>query len=380
LIAAVLVALPLAIAASMGTASARMLPDGERAPVVWSARIDSPQAHNRLLEVDLWVDAQDADGIAAYEYRWNRATIGSIRTTSPVRPVVSMEALQPETRYVLEVRAVDAHGWASEWFSAADITTPAPPTVIVAGDSVASGYHRQWFTSKGDCLDRDYSYGATVHAEIARTLPSQWAPSYRNVAWAGAGLRSMINGGTDSCGDSHGSQVESIARAANPASWNIVIATGGINSTNWSSVVADLTKNTALSITEDGDKAACASAVSDRWNLPARTDTVASGARDFANLVTTETNARLWWTSYYTINGSRLAPGWTPIGSECNDEMRTAMDLLHSTLRTGLGNTAEWIDIDQGVVTTQDWGGWPHPNTDGQAAIGMTIAEAITGW
>jgi hypothetical protein len=56
------------------------------------------------------------------------------------------------------------------------------------------------------------------------------------------------------------------------------------------------------------------------------------------------------------------------------------MDLLHSTLRTGLGNTAEWIDIDQGVVTTQDWGGWPHPNTDGQAAIGMTIAEAITGW
>lgn len=365
------------IAASVDTAAARTLPDGEKAPVVWFARIDAPQPHNDLLEVDLRVTATDADGIAAYQYRWNRATVGSIHTTSRVRPVVSMESLYPETRYILEVRAVDAHGWESEWVLAADIVTPNPPTVIVAGDSVASGYQRQWFTSKGDCLDRDYSYGATVHREIARTLPSQWAPSYRNVAWAGAGLGSMLNGGTDSCGDHHDSQVEAIANASTPGSWNVVIATGGINSTNWSNVVADLTKNTALSISELGDKAACAAAVTDKWNLSSRTDTVASGARRFAEQVAEQANARLWWTSYYTINGSKLAPGWTPIGSECNDEMRTAMNLLHSTLRIGLGGNAEWIDIDQTSVTTQDWGGWPHPNAAGQESIGKTIAAAV---
>lgn len=377
--AALVVALSAVLIAFGGDADARFLPDGERAPMIWAASIDGPQPHNRLLEVDLRVGAYDADGLSGYEYRWNRATVGSVRSASLVRPVVSMANLQPETRYILEVRAVDTHGWESDWILAADIVTPKPPTVIVAGDSVASGYRRQWFTSKGDCLDRDYSYGATVHREIAEALPEQWAPTYRNVAWAGAGLSSMIEGGTDSCGELHGSQITAIKNASDPESWNIVVATGGINSTNWSNVVVGLTGNTAISFSESGDKAACVKAVTDEWNLAARTSTVSAGARDFAQRVADETNAQLWWTSYYSITDSRLAPGWIPIGSECDAEMDTAMELLHTTLRAGLGNRAQWIDIDTDRITTQDWGGWPHPDTAGQSAIGRTIAEAVLG-
>jgi hypothetical protein len=328
--------------------------------------------------VDLSVIATDDDGIDRYEYRWNRGTIGSVRTTDAAVPVVSFASLRPETRYVLQVRAVDTHGWASEWVLAADVVTPKPPTIIVAGDSIASGYHRQWFSSGGDCLDRDYSYGQAVQQQIASQLPTQWAPSYRNVAWAGAGLGAMKNGGTDSCGEHHDSQLVAIRNAANADSWNIVVVTAGINSTNWSSVIADLTKNTAFSLTERGDKAACASAVTNKWNLAEKVDAVSSAASTIVKTLTDETNASLFWTSYYTINGSRLAPGWTPIGAECDSEMATAMGLLHSTLRQGLGDRVGWVDIDLGHVPTQDWGGWPHPDGDGQRQIGQIIASAIS--
>lgn len=377
LTAALLVALPASIAWSNAEAAARQLPDGEVAPVIYSVHLSDPQAHNELLEADLEVLAHDADGVDRYEYRWNRSTVGSTASTPAADATVSFASLQPETRYVLEVRAVDINGWASDWVFGADVVSPKPPALIIAGDSVASGYQRQWFTSKGDCLDREYSYGSTVHRELSDSLPSQWAPTYRNVAWAGAGLHSMANGGSDSCGDHHESQLDAIVNAADPSTWNIVVATGGINSTNWSRVVAGLTKDTAFSFSERGDQQACSAAVSDKWDLPDKTDSVAQAASRIASTLSERTNASLFWTSYYTLNGSKLAPGWTPIGTECNDEMSTAMALLHDTLKRGLGDQASWIDIDLGTVATQDWGGWPHPDERGHERIGLIIASKI---
>ena len=373
----VVLVLPLNAALALPPGSTAMLPDGEKRPVVYLASVDQPERYNNLLEASLSIVAYDDDGIVGYEYRWNRGTYGSIRQTSADDPVVSFAELQPETRYVLELRAIDSHGWTSDWFLAADMVTPKPPAIIVAGDSIASGYTRQWFSSAGECVNSSASYGETLRHEISNRLPPQWAPSYHNVAWAGAGVQAMWNGGTDDCGGHHASQVESIASLADPSTWNIVVVTAGINSTNWSSVVAELTRNTAFSFTERGDRQRCEDAVSVRWDLTDRAESIAAGTGRITDELAQHTNASLYWTSYYSIIGSKLAPLWTPIGAECGDQMADALQLLESTLKDGLTVGVTWVDIDVAQVPTQGWGGWPHPNAAGQSSIGRTVAAAI---
>lgn len=375
--AAFVIGLPIYGAFTASSAEAFLIGDGDSAPMIFSVSLEEPQRHNELLEVDLSVTGWSVGDIERYEYRWNRATIGAIHSTDADDPVVSFAPTIPNERHILQVRSVDDAGMWSRWYQAADMITPQPPHVIVAGDSIASGYTRQWFTSDGACRNNAYAYGSTVASEMAADLPGAWAPTYDNVAWAGAGVHSMWNGGTDGCDMVHPSQVDEIKAITDPSTWNIVIVTAGINSTNWSDVVVDLTKNTAFSFTEAGDKKACQVAVSDTWNLPSRTSSIASATKLITEALTTQTNADLYWTSYFTISGSRLAPGWTPIGAECNDEMETAMSLLDSTLQSGLADSVIWIDIDRGTVPLQIWGGWPHPSQEGQAMIGKTVAAAI---
>lgn len=377
LTAAFLIGLPLHAAFTASAAEGFLINDGDSAPMIFAMSLQEPQRHNELLEVDLSVSGWSVGDIDRYEYRWNRSTLGAVHSTDADDPIVSFAPTVPNTRHVLQVRAVDDVGLRSRWYQAADMITPPPPRVIVAGDSIASGYTRQWFTSAGSCRDDAYAYGATATHELALGLPSAWAPTYRNVAWAGAGVHSMWNGGTDGCDVTHPSQVDEIKAAADPSTWNIVVITAGINSTNWSNVVADLTKNTAFSFSELGDKKACQKAVSEEWDLSSRTDSIASATKLITETLAAQTNADLYWTSYFTISGSHLAPGWTPIGAECDDEMEMAMSLLDSTLQSGLADPVTWIDIDRGVLPLQDWGGWPHPNKEGQAMIGRTVAAAI---
>ncbi len=49
------------------------LPDGDKRPVIRSAELLEPSAHNALLEADLRIRADDNDGIDRYEYRWDGA-------------------------------------------------------------------------------------------------------------------------------------------------------------------------------------------------------------------------------------------------------------------------------------------------------------------
>jgi hypothetical protein len=123
-----------------------LLPDGHTRPVIRSVELMAPGSHNRLLEADLVFNVGTDFGIRHYEYRWNHATFGAVHTANVVNPKVSYATILPNTRYVLEVRAVDRYGRASDWRTAWSGVTPAPPLVIVAGDSVASGYQKQWFT------------------------------------------------------------------------------------------------------------------------------------------------------------------------------------------------------------------------------------------
>lgn len=371
------IGLPLYVVFTASSAKAFLISDGDSAPMIFSASLQDPQRHNELLEADLSVTGWSVGDIERYEYRWNRSTIGAVHSTDVDDPVVSFVPTIPNARHILQIRAVDDAGMRSRWYEAADMVTPPPPRVIVAGDSIASGYTRQWFTSDGSCRDNAYAYGATAANEIASGLPRAWAPTYHNIAWAGAGVHSMWNGGTDSCDVEHVSQVDEIKAVADPSTWNIVVITAGINSTNWSNVVTDLTRRTAFSFSELGDKKACQTAVLESWNLPSRTDSIASATKLITETLATQTNADLYWTSYFTISGSRLAPGWTPIGAECDDEMEMAMSLLDTTLQSGLADPVTWIDIDRGTVPLQDWGGWPHPNQDGHTMIGRTVAAAI---
>ena len=362
---------------AFATSAEAILPDGEIAPVVHSASVASPGRHNELLEADLQVVAYDADGIASFEYRFNRATIGSIHSTPADNPTVSFAKTLPDTRYVLEVRAIDNHGWKSDWFVAADTLTPPVPNLMVAGDSVASGYTRQWFTSKGTCVNPDASYGSVVRDAMAAKLPVAWAPTYRNFAWAGAGVHAMVDGGTDSCGVTHPSQLDAIVRASDPRTWNIVVTTGAINSTNWGDVMTNLTKETTFAFSGSADRSWCEQGVNQRWNVAEKASQISNRVAEISRMLVDQTNADLYWTSYYTVTGSKLFPGWVPIPHDCAEPMALALDTLHETIRSGLASDVHWVDIDRSPIGIQGWGGWPHPNANGQVVIGQAVADAI---
>ncbi|MCL1692151.1 MAG: GDSL-type esterase/lipase family protein [Actinomycetia bacterium] len=353
------------------------LPDGDTRPVIASAELLQPQSHNALLAADLRIEADDNDGILRYEYRWTQNVAGEILTTGVEDPTVSYTSVLPDTPYSLDVRAVDVHGWESEWQTAWTGTTPSPPVIVVAGDSIASGYTRQWFTGSATCRDDDYSYGSTVRDAVAAALPAAWSPRYVNIAFPGAGVSSVLNGGSDSCSDPHPSQVDDIARYTDQTTWNIVVMTAGINSTNWVDVVKALTKDTAFSLTDAGDKLVCEEAVTEHWNLAARRNDITARTAEVVEAIGTRTNASVFWTSYFSIDGSTLAPGWSPIGPECADEMDYALGELHGAIQAGLDPDVTWVDVENVSVSTQMWAGWPHPNPEGHRAIGLAIAEAI---
>lgn len=353
-----------------------LLPDGDTRPVVVSATLQAPQPHNKLLEANLEVDAYDNDGIVRYEYRWRGPTVGDLTTATVVAPTVSYENVKPNSAYVLDVRAIDVNNHPSDWVRAWQGTTPDVPNLIVAGDSIASGYTRQWFTGDATCTDVGYSYGNSLAAEIATSLPPQWSPTYTNLAWAGAGVGNMIDGGADSCGISHDSQVDQIRTLASPDTWNIVAVTAGINSTNWTDVIVELTADATFSLSAGGDRDACDSAVRGTWNIESKRSAVSQRTADVSRAITEGTNAQVLWTGYYDITDSELAPLYRPITGACSDEMSYALDSLHGALRSGLADGVRWVDIDAGI-STQKWAGWPHPNLQGQATIAHRIAVAL---
>lgn len=371
------VAMALAIPVSAIGPPPEQLPDGDTRPVVLAAELAEPQAHNALLEADLRIDAEDNLGVDHYEYRWHGAVPGEIFETSIVRPKVSYRSTLPETSYRLDVRAVDIHGWESGWFEAWSGVTPAAPMIVLSGDSIASGYTKRWFTGGATCRDADYSFGSTVHAMVAAALPTVWRPGYVNTAFPGAGVNSVLNGGSDSCSDIHPSQIEDIARYTRPGSWNVVVMTAGINSTNWVDVVKELTKDTAFSFTDAGDKVACEFAVTERWNLVDRRAEITESTSAIVEALENQTNASIYWASYFAIDGSMIAPGWSPIGPECADEMAYALGELHGSIRAGLSDDVTWIDVADQHVPTQMWAGWPHPSREGHQALGQFVVQAI---
>lgn len=355
------------------------LPDGDTRPIIMSAALLGPQPHNQLLESDLQIESIDNDGILRYEYRWNRFNPGRVFATSAAEPTISYASVIPEAYARLEVRAVDLNGWTSAWRTVWTGITPSAPMIVLAGDSIASGYTRQWFTGDATCRDADYSFGSTLRDSVAAALPAAWAPDYVNIAFPGAGVSSVLEGGSDSCSDSHPSQIDDIDRYTDPTTWNVVVMTAGINSTNWVDVVKELTKDTAFSWTKAGDKLACQEAITKRWDLSDRRAEITTGASEIVEAIATRANASVYWASYFPIDGTTIAPGWSPIGPECADEMEFALGELHSAIQAGLNSEVTWVNIDGLPIDTQMWAGWPHPNPEGHRTIGLAVAKAITG-
>ncbi len=367
----------LALPVSAVALPAEQLPDGDTRPVIASAELLEPQSHNDLLSADLRIEADDNDGILRYEYRWDQEGPGEVFAADTEHPTVSYASVLPNTPSSLDVRAVDVHGWESEWQTVWTGLTPTPPMIVVAGDSIASGYTRQWFSGDATCRDIDYSYGSTVREAVAAALPVAWSPGYVNVAFPGAGVRSVLNGGSDSCSESHPSQIDDVVRHTDPTTWNVVVVTAGINSTNWVDVVKELTKDTVFSLTDTGDKLACEEAVTTHWNLEAQRDDITTRTAEVIAEIESRSNASVFWTSYFSIDGSTIAPGWSPIGPECADEMDYALRELHGAIQAGLDRDVTWVDVEDVAVPTQMWAGWPHPNPEGHQAIGLAVARAI---
>ncbi|MEA3511144.1 MAG: hypothetical protein U9R51_06890, partial [Actinomycetota bacterium] len=115
----------------------------------------------------------------------------------------------------------------------------------------------------------------------------------------------------------------------------------------------------------------------EHWNLAARRNDITARTAEVVEALGNRTNASVFWTSYFSIDGSTLAPGWSPIGPECADEMGYALGELHGAIQAGLDPDVTWVDVESVSISTQMWAGWPHPNPEGHRAIGQAVAEAI---
>ncbi len=349
------------------------LPDGDQRPVIINVQLQPIHKHNNLLEADLKIEAYDNNQIAYYEYRWDKTQ--QTQQISTHKPIISYAAITPNTHHTLQIRAIDNHGWKSAWADVWAGITPDAPQIIIAGDSIASGYTKQWFTGDAQCTNADYSYGATITREIAKTLPQQWAPQYHNIAWAGAAGQHMTQTGQDSCGKTHEAQNTQIINYTKQNTWTIIVITNGINTTNWVDIITQLTTDTALSIQDSGDHKACVNAINN-WNLETKQEKLQQDIQTSEQQLA-DTNAHIYWTSYYNITGTKIAPLWTPIGTECATEMEDAMSRLHNMIQTSLATTSTWIDLTQTPIETQTWAGWPHPNQQTHQTIGTIIAADI---
>ena len=118
-------------------------------------------------------------GAAAVEWSW-------VDGSSGTGTVVDFSSTTPATTTTLKVRA-QGRRWAD-----VSVTTPPVPVLVVMGDSIASGHHRDGPTSATECDDASFGFGAELHRRWVADLPAPWQPIYVNVAHSGYSTAAML--------------------------------------------------------------------------------------------------------------------------------------------------------------------------------------------
>jgi hypothetical protein len=273
--------------------------------------------------------------------------------------------------------------------------------LIAMGDSITSGHHRLSSDSATVCEDNSYGYAAAYAAKFRAALPTQWrsASDYINVAWSGASTTDILSptGGTDAC--QHNIPISQIGTAqrllttqSTSGSWDQVVATGGIDDTNWVNTVKKIVAANASSWTVNHSQlpeSACDSILSG-WDGQQQASTITTNvALIVHDLRRSDPAVRIRWIGYYNVanTGLPFIPKTSIPGapSTCTNGFDRALGLMRSAVTQGLGGNAGYIDSDQVMrengsyvqpllwpidpAARQWYAGWPHPDDHGAKAI-----------
>lgn len=353
-------------------------------------------------------DDVQGSGVSAIEYAWIRSPANpsvvapDARLTYPGTGVVpvSFRTAGPSGAWNLYVRAIDKAGNTGNWFIHRISKTPPKPTLVALGDSITSGHHKDGSLALTNCNDPNYGYPAYVFATIQASLPSRWrGGGYNNFARSGFSTSQVLDGKrTDVCGKAYKRGHTPIRDAidqlqAGAGSWNRVVATAGIDNTDWTTVLSGV--YVLHKVYGDLYTAAACDALVNNWN--GWTSTTTPVARDVREIATRLSQAdaamRLIWIGYYNPAGTGFV---TPA---CDSAFQRAGDTMNGAIQIGLLKAKQsrsvlayqWIDSNAAIHgfpdRVQDWwpndwtqslsqepSGWPHPNQAGAKAIAGLIA------
>jgi hypothetical protein len=301
---------------------------------------------------------------------------------------VPVTSLNPETGYTVKVTIDDGNGTSPT--SSGTLTTPKVPLILAIGDSITSGHHRQTPDAAMTCDDPNFGYPRYFKDAVQASLPTQWAPQYVNLAHSGFSTDQVISNGANACGNTPAdvplTKAESLL-ASNAGSWNRVLATAGIDDTNWGDVLGTIGGHAIDTINYPTYTAGDCTTDLQAWN-GWQPDTLGQhistniGAIVYG-LATADPAVRIDWLGYYNIAGTG-----SPIPASCEAAFDSALSQLAGYITGGLaGSNATFVQSDS-VMDMQTsliqayqlpWDtaqGWPHPNSSGASAIAAAIPSS----
>ncbi len=399
-------------------------------PQIQSLSIAKPSPTDALLTRGLTI-MPSANGatIAKYQFGWAPAGQGATAPTKPLQVSAKTHVrlvygvTSPNSGWLLFARAIGTDGTVGPWSAPSEVHgfgvsqgvvhTPKAPILVAIGDSITSGHH----LIAGDkghtkCEDPDYGYAAAFYKRWEGALPTQWrfANNYQNVAISGFATQhgpgapkagSVVSGGRDACqSQPKGSpltKAESLLKATRllkPASdsWNRVIATGGIDDTNWGGVLFNVI-TTAWTTSITWDLTTCNALVRLGWNgfhSNVKKSITAGAKQIVTGLRSADPSVKITWVGYYNIanTGNRFL-----IPITCEPIMQYAMDLVDKAIKAGLPSNVTFVNIDKVMHDNGSYmqpldlseavnnalknghnpPGWPHPNPKGAKAIAALL-------
>jgi hypothetical protein len=391
------------------------------APVVTSAILQDAVPTDALLKRGLAITASPSIGssIKRFDYGWlpplstasKPATVQHCAVVTGQCKVSFAETVHDQAGWKLLVRVVDAAGKKSSWIPAKDVSgsesiqIPPLPVLVVLGDSIPSGHHRQSGEAQVTCNDENFGFPAYVRTRLEQALPAGWGDhdsDYYNFAKSGFSTTKVIDGGQDACHDSWSSpldQAKSIL-ASHAGSWNRVVVVDGIDNTNWGDQVkAIIQANLPPASPSNYTEAKCNKALAG-WDLSAKTSgLIQDVSRIAGELQEADPASKLLWGSYYNPSNTGHLDGTSVdhlLPTACEKPVSRALTRISTAIKQGLQDYAyTWFNADadsamhmqsdrvQPIFCQGSWvcpgakddagQGWPHPTPDGAAAIAALV-------
>lgn len=378
-----------------------------------------PQVSDPMLTRGVYLLPLD-NGVAIdhYVYGWSADPTATkpdpdmrLQTSRDLTGRLDYRETSPNADWYLFAQAFSAGGVAGPWSPATKVHTPSKLTLLFGFDSVTAGHHNDYGDGgKTTCHDERYGYAPPFVAKWMASIPTTWraAAQVLNVAQSGFALKrwagakyitgTVLDGGRDSCGNAITTppitDAVNALKADGASSWSQLISTGGINGTNWASVLPLIISRNLLEEQLTGHSLTakqCGNLVANTWDgaSSATTTAITDGTRRIINaLRNAQPNLRVTWLGYYNASGTGSnrvhTTGYLP--ATCEFAFDIALGKVRDAIKAGLPSDASFVEADrvmrmdnskvQPLLAFQQLrdgaanpAGWPHPNQAGGNAI-----------